>query len=171
MKSPFPSTRASALVFTLTMAGCAAQPVGRYPSLLPRAIESRSDAEPEPVAAAAEPDPAIDAALPELRRTIDRAIADFTKAAQAADRLATAARGDSVGGERWIAAQTSLAELDGHQASLSSAITDLDALAVNRAAEGKPDYPALVDLRTTAQAAFEAQASRIAALSARLPAA
>lgn len=171
MKKRIPPARAAALLVSLALAGCATPPSGRYPSLLPRPIESRSDAEPEPVVALAEADPAIDSALPELRRTIERATADFATAAQTTDRLATAARGDSVGGDRWIAAQTSLAELDGHQATLSSALTDLDTLAVNRAAEGKPDYPALVELRATAQAAFDEQASRIAALSARLPAA
>lgn len=171
MKTPFSTARAAALFVSLAVAGCAAQPSGRYPSLLPRPIESRSDAEPEVVVALAEPDSTVDAALPDLRRTIDAAIADFAKTAQTADRLASAAQGDSVGGERWIAAQTALAELDGYRATLSSVVTDLDTLALNRAAEGKPDYPALTALQATAQAAFDEQAARITAISRRLPAA
>ena len=171
MKKRIPSARAAALLVSLAVAGCAAQPSGRYPSLLPRAIESRSDAEPEVVVALAEPDSTVDAALPDLRRTIETTIADFAKAAQTADRLASAAQGDSVGGDRWIAAQTALAELDGYRATLSAAVTDLDTLALNRAAEGKPEYPALTALRATAQAGLDEQAIRITALSNRLPAA
>ena len=171
MKKRIPSARAAALLVSLAVAGCAAQPSGRYPSLLPRAIESRSDAEPEVVVALAEPDSTVDAALPDLRRTIETTIADFAKVAQTADRLASAAKGDSVGGDRWIAAQTALAELDGYRATLSAAVTDLDTLALNRAAEGKPDYPALTALHATAQAALDEQAVRITALSNRLPAA
>ncbi|WP_353203444.1 hypothetical protein [Sphingomonas sp.] len=171
MNSAFPLARVACLLVSLAVAGCAAQTSGRYPSLLPRAIESRSDAEPEVVIALAESDSIVDAALPELRATIATAIADFAKAAQIADRLASTAQGDSIGGDRWIAAQTAVAELDGYRATLSSAVTDLDALALNRAAEGKPDYPALTALHATAQAALDEQAARITAISARLPAA
>ena len=171
MKKRIPSARAAALLVSLAVAGCAAQPSGRYPSLLPRAIESRSDAEPEVVVALAEPDSTVDAALPDLRATIDAVIADFRKAAQTTERLAGTAQGDPVGGDRWISAQTALAELDGYRATLSSAVTDLDTLALNRAAEGKPDYPALTALRETAQAALDEEAARITAISARLPAA
>ena len=168
MNSPSPLARAVCLLVPFAVAGCAAQTAGRYPSLLPRAIESRSDAEPETTAVLAEPDPTVDAALSDLRKTVETTIADFAKAAQSADRLASAAKGDGVGGERWIAAQTALAELDGYRATLSSAVTDLDALALNRAAEGKPDYPALTALHDTAQTAVDEQAARIAAIAARL---
>ncbi len=161
--------RAACLLVMLAAAGCAAQTSGRYPSLLPRATEARSDAEPEVAIALVEPDLTVDAALPELRRTIETNIAEFATSAQTAERLANAAQGDPVGGDRWIAAQTALAELDGHRATLSSAVTDLDALALNRAAEGKPEYPALTALHATAQAAFDEQAARISAISDRLP--
>ena len=169
MNTPFPRARFACLLVALAASSCAAQTAGRFPSLLPRAIETRSDAEPEVVIALSEPDPTIDAALPELRTTVDTTIADFAKAAKIADRLASAARGDAVGGERWIAAQTALAELDGYRATLSSALTDLDALALNHAAEGKPDYSALTALHDTAQTALDAQSARIAAISAALP--
>ena len=171
MNSPLLLARAACLLVSFALAGCAAQTSGRYPSLLPRAIESRSDAEPDVAIALAEPDTTVDAALPELRGTIAATIADFTKAAQTADRLASTAQGDSVGGDRWIAAQIAIAELDGFRATLSSAVTDLDTLALNRAAEGKPDYPALTALHATAQAAFDEQAARITAISGSLPAA
>jgi hypothetical protein len=38
-----------------------------------------------------------------------------------------------------------------------------------QAADGKPDYPAIASLHNAAQAAFEAQSARIAAIAARLP--
>lgn len=171
MNSPLPLARAACLLVSFALGGCVAQTSSRYPSLLPRAIESRSDAEPDVLVGLAESDSTVDAALPELRATIAAAIADFAKAAQTADRLASTAQGDSVGGDRWIAAQTAIAELDGYRATLSSAVTDLDTLALNRAAEGKPDYPALTALHATAQVAFDEQAARITAISDRLPAA
>ena len=166
-----PFVRATWLLVPLIAAGCTTPTGTRYPSLQPRAIESRSDAEPEVPLAIADPDPATDAALAELRKTIDRATTDFDVAAKSADRLATAAKGDTVGGERWIAAQTALAELDEYRATISAALTDLDALALARAAEGKPEYPVLTVLHDSTQATFDAQAERIAAIAARLPAA
>jgi hypothetical protein len=48
-------------------------------------------------------------------------------------------------------------------------LTDIDSLAIARAADGKPDYPAIASLHNAAQAAFEAQSARIAAIAARLP--
>lgn len=169
-----PARRARlALVFVLTiapsLAGCAAQTSTRYPSLLPRAIESRSDAEPDVVIPVTEADPATDLALADLRKTLDKTTAAFAPAAETAERLATAAQGDRVGGERWIAAQTALAALDGYRATTSSTLTDIDSMAIARAADGKPDYPAIASLHNAAQAAFEAQSARIAAIAARLP--
>lgn len=162
-----------ALGFILTiapaLAGCAAQTSTRYPSLLPRAIESRSDAEPDVVIPVVAADPATDLALADLRKTLDKTTAAFAPAAETAERLASAAQGDRVGGERWIAAQTALAGLDDYRATTSSMLTDIDSLAIARAADGKPDYPAIASLHNAAQAAFEAQSARIAAIAARLP--
>lgn len=158
-----------ALPLVATVAGCAAQTSTRYPSLLPRAVETRSDAEPEVPLAIADPDPTLDAALGESRKSLEKAVTDFTAAAATAERLATAAKGDKVGSERWIDAQTALAGLDGLRATTSSLVTDLDALALARAADAKPPYPSLETLRGTAQAALDAQTARIAAIAASLP--
>lgn len=160
---------ALATLSAVSLAGCAAPSATRYPSLLPRAIESRSDAEPETVVALADPEPSTDSALAELRKTLDRTAADFTPAAARADRLADAAKGDAAGGERWIAAQTALAELDGYRATTAATLSTIDTMASDRITGGKPDYPAIATLQGAAQAAFEAQSARIAAIGAKLP--
>ena len=159
---------AFALAMTLILGGCAAQTSTRYPSLLPRAIESRSDAEPESPVVLAEPEPSTDSALADLRKTLDRTSADFAPAATRAERLADAARGDAPGGERWIAAQTALAELDGYRATTSATLSAVDMMASDRITGGKPEYPAIATLQTAAQAALETQSTRITAISAKL---
>ncbi len=157
------------LTLAFATAGCAAQTATRYPSLLPRAIETRSDAEPDIAAPVAAPDPAVDADLAKVRASLDETVAAFGPAADMADKLATAAQGDPVGGERWIAAQTALGGLDGYRSTTSSIVSDVDAIALARAADNKPDYPAIATLHDAAQAALDAQTARIAAIGARLP--
>lgn len=161
-----------ALVLMLGAGGCAA-PVagGRYPTLLPRAVETRGEAEAVAEPAVATPDPATDAAIARLRHTLTETTTAFSAVAAAAERAATAAKGDAVGGERWIAAQAALADLDALRATTSATLTDIDDLAAARLGEGKPPYPALEVLQGEAQAASDDQAARIAALQARLPAA
>ena len=156
---------------TLLTAGCASQTT-RYPSLLPRAIESRDNAEPvsppPPVAAI---DPVTEALLTKYRAALDETNKAFTAAADNAEATAHAARGDAVGIERWITAQTGLAELDGYRATLSATLTDIEQLAIDRAAAGQPDYPGLEALRGTVQAALDAETTRIGAIEAMLRAA
>jgi hypothetical protein len=152
----------------LLTGGCAAPRAASFPSLLPRPIESRSDAEPVAPVTIVEAEPATDATLVDLEKAIDAAAKTFDAAADGADRLARAAQGDAVGSDRWIAAQTALGQLDGLRATTSSAITDLDELALTRAAAGKPDYPAIATLRQKAQAALQKQAARIQEIQARL---
>jgi hypothetical protein len=126
--------------FTLAATGCAERRGGPYPSLLPRPIESRGDAEPVVAAARAE---------------------TLTKAAQ----------GQAVGSDRWLDAQTALAELDVFRATTSAALTDLEDATMSRAAEGKPPYPSLEAARATAQAELDRQAAKIGTLQASMPAA
>lgn len=155
------------LLFLLT-SGCVTPRSKSFPSLLPRPIESRSDAEPVAPVTIIEPEPATDATLVDMQKSIDTSGKAFDTAADTADRLAKAAHGDAVGSERWIAAQTALGQLDGLRATTSSTITDLDELALTRAAGGKPDYPAIATLRKLAQAALDTQAARIREIQARL---
>ncbi|WP_010186981.1 hypothetical protein [Sphingomonas sp. PAMC 26605] len=160
---------AFALALTVLLAGCAAQTSTRYPSLLPRAIESRSDAEPETPIALADPEPSTDSALAELNKTLEQTATEFAPAAVRAERLANAAKGDAPGGERWIAAQTALAELDGYRATTSATLSAVDTMASDRITAGKPEYPAIATLQTAAEAAFETQSARIAGIAAKLP--
>lgn len=160
------------LLLALATASCAAPAANdRSPSLLPRPIETRSDAEPVTAPVAATPEPATDATVAKLRTTLEQTNATFATKARDVEHAAAAARGDAVGGERWITAQAALAELDALHATTSSTLTEIDDLAIARASDGKPAYPALDALRGAAQAASDAQSERIAAIQARLPAA
>lgn len=159
------------LALALAVGGCATPTGnGQFPSLLPRPDEAGSFAEPAatPVEAAV-PDPALDATIAKARATLAQTGSAFATKAQAAERAATAAKGDAIGGERWIAAQAALAELDATRSATSSIVTELDDLAFARATDLKPAYPALEALRRDAQAAAEAQGVRIAGIEARLP--
>ena len=164
---------ASALLLTTVLAsGCVQQTVSRYPSLQPRAIERRSDAEPaagDP--AVATPDAALETELAAKAKTLADTDSAFTAAASGAERAARAARGDSVGSDRWIAAQTALAKLDAFRATTSAIVTDLDELAIGRARDAKPPYPALDSLKDRGDAQLTAEVERIAAIQTLLPAA
>jgi hypothetical protein len=152
------------------MAGCAEQEASRYPSLLPRPIESRSNAEPAPPpVAAATPDAPTDAKLAAMRTTLADAAAGFATAAEHADQAAQAAKGQPAGSEAWITAETALAELDGYRATTSATLTDVEEMAIERATAQLPEYPAIEALRSAAAAQLAAQSTRIAAIQAVLP--
>ncbi|MDF0487167.1 hypothetical protein PX554_03415 [Sphingomonas sp. H39-1-10] len=160
------------LLATSLAGGCAEQTVSRYPSLQPRAIERRSDAEAAAAAPAPPaPDPALDATLATTAKTLADTDAAFGPAADGAERAARAARGGGVGSDRWIAAQTALAKLDAFRATTSASVTDLDELAIGRARDAKPPYPALESLKARGDAQLTAEINRIAAIQALLPAA
>ncbi len=153
----------------LPLAGCAGADRS-YPSLLPRAIEGRGFAEPAaappaPVAA----DPALDAKIAARTSALATSDAAFTKSVARAATLTAAARSDKAGGERWLSAQTALADLDAQRAATSDAANALEQLAADRAAALQPDYPALDQARAHAQAQLTAEAQRIAELQATLP--
>ncbi len=134
----------------LAVAGCA-QPGGRFPSLLPRAIETRDDAEPMPSAPAVVADPALDAQVAAADAALAKLRADFEVGAARAQQLADAAKGMPAGSEAWLNAQSALADLEVIRADVSSSISDLERLAIDRAAAGNPPYPALDALRSAAQ--------------------
>lgn len=160
------------LVLSLVAGGCATPAAtSRFPSLLPRAIETRSDAEPEtaPAVAVAAADPATDARIAALRKTYDDTAASFATAAATAERSAAAAKDEAVGSERWLAAQSALADLDVLRATTSATLTEIDDLSIARASEGQPPYPALEALHAEVQRGADAQTARIAAIQARLP--
>jgi hypothetical protein len=160
------------LALTLLTGGCAGADSTRYPSLLPRAIETRSDAEPAvapPAAVVA--DPAIDAKLASYATSLAKTDRAFTPAADRAEAAARVAQGGAVGSDHWLDAQTALAELDTYRSDLSALLTDIEQLAIDRAAAGQPDYPGLEELRVKVKASSDAESARIAAIQAMLPAA
>ena len=161
--------RRALLLPLLLLAGCASVDRG-YPSLLPRAIEARGFAEPAaPPPAPVTPDPALDAEIVARSSALATSNAAFTKSVARAAALTTAARGDKAGGERWLSAQTALADLDAQRAATGDAANALEQLAADRAAALQPDYPALDLARAHAQAQSNAEARRIAELQAMLP--
>ena len=165
MKRLFPLACAALLT-----TGCAGQDTSRYPSLLPRPIESRSDAEPAPAPPApVTPDAPTDAKLATLRTTLADAATGFASAADRADQTAQAAKGQPAGSEAWINAETALAELDGYRATTSAALTDIEEMAIERATAQQPEYPGIEALRSAAAAQLAAQSTRIATIEAMLP--
>lgn len=151
-----------------TLSGCAV-PEGPYPSLAPRAAEKLgfdepAVAPPAPVA----PDPALDAKLASNARDRAAATQAFDAGAARAERLARAARGAKAGSDRWLDAQTALAELDAARARHQDALGVLEDLAATRAQALEPAYPALEQALTTARATSSAQTRRIDAIAASL---
>lgn len=133
----------AALVLPIgTLAACTT-PDGGYPSLLPRPIESRDDAEPvrpEPVVL---PDAALDTRIAQKREAAAAAAKRFQAAAVTAESRVAVARGVPAGSEAWVAAQTALAELDAIRGDTVELVSDLEEVASARAEAGTPAYPAL----------------------------
>jgi hypothetical protein len=94
---------------------------------------------------------------------------DFAVAAARTDAAARRAKGDKVGGEQWIEAQTALAELDVYRATSLGVVTDLEEAALGRAADAKPPYPALEAAQAAAQVELDAESAHIQRLQASLP--
>jgi hypothetical protein len=155
------------LVVVLFASGCAEQR-GGFPSLLPREIEQRSDAEPDRPTPVASTDPALNAQIAKLTAAIETADASFAKAAGRAEQLARAARGAAEGSERWLDAQTALAEVDVARSEIQQPVADLERLAIDRAAAGQPAYPALDAAMEAAHARAAAQVERVRAIEAML---
>ena len=141
-----------------------------YPSLAPRAVEKRGwDEPPAPVAMPSRADPALAARIDEQKEALSSAATAFETGASRVAALASAARGDAVGGERWIAAQTALADLDGLRARTLDSQGVLGQLARDRAVAGQPDDPALDAANAAADAQLDRQTQRIARLETMLP--
>ena len=151
----------------LLACGCAARDDG-YPSLAPRAVEKQGfeepQAQPTPVAA----DPALDRQVAELTGRLDTIAKGFASAADEAERKASLARGKAAGSDPWLEAQTALAALDDWRAQASALGTDIEQIAITRAATLAPAYPALTALGDRAEAEAGRQSKTIARLQAML---
>lgn len=158
----------TALPVLLLAAGCGMPDAGA-PSLLPRAVETRSEAEvarPAPVATA---DPALDAEIAGLIARRDKASADFAAADRTARRALDAGARAAVGSDAWLNAQTALAALDDGRAELLRVLTELEQLAIARAAENAAPYPALETARVDTDAEVDRVGALVAARKALLP--
>ncbi len=161
MKPHFPL-----LVLALTLCGCVEH---NFPSLLPRAGEQLDFREPPaPPPPAVTADPALDARIATARTTLDEAVARFATAATRAEQLATAASGAPAGSDKWLDAQTALADLDAARARQVDVLAELEQLASDRAQALVPPYPALDQAVEAAQKVADDSTARIATIQRRL---
>lgn len=142
---------------------------GPYPSLAPRPVEKLGFDEPAaPAPAPPAADPALDARIADNARERAAAAAAFDTGVVRAQRLARAARGAQAGSDRWLDAQTAVAELDALRARHQDALGVLEDLAATRAQSLQPAYPALEEALTTARATSAAETRQIDAIVATL---
>jgi hypothetical protein len=157
--------RRTALLALIALSACT-DSADRYPSLLPRAAETQSLAEPERPVVAATPDATLDARVAALTATLNSNAQRFTTAAQDAEAKVAVARGVKVGSEAWLDAQSALSVLGSFRAPTQNALAELESLAIERGRAGQVPYPALDAAIADANAKAEAQNSRIEALEA-----
>lgn len=140
----------------------------RYPSLLPRPIESRSDAEPVRPDPVATPDAALDARIAAQLAAAERIATRFRALASEAEAKVAIARGTAPGNDRWIAAQLALADLNAARDESVAIVTHLEATATTRLQAGEAPYPALDAAIARTGTLAQDQADRVAALDAAL---
>lgn len=145
------------------LAACTVADQG-YPSLLPRPIEGRSDAEPVRPDPVVTPDPALDKQVAEQRAAGQALTRRFNVAAAEAETRVAVARGLAVGSEPWVRAQTALADLAPIRGEMAAIVSGLEEIAIARASAGEPAYPALDSAIAELGAISEAQGNRLAAL-------
>ncbi|SEM56410.1 hypothetical protein SAMN05192583_0647 [Sphingomonas gellani] len=164
--------RRVALVSVLTLVGGCSHDTMPFPSLSPRPAEMLSFAEPATLPEGpVQPDPALDGQITSLAAQLNKAVAGFDTAASGAERAAAAARNAAVGSDAWLNAQTALAGLDDWHAQTSAIITDVEQLAIDRAATLARPYPALSALTEKAHQESERQNATIQRLQSSLKAA
>ncbi len=128
------------LLFATFALGACTAPNGSFPSLAPRPVEQRSDAEPAPPSITPGPvDTALSADLKKMLADARKGDADFSAALPATERAVSAARGASPSSESWIAAQTQLSGLDATRAPTASAMAAIDSLYVSLADRASKD--------------------------------
>ena len=159
-----------ALFAAALLVGCTADQT-RYPSLLPRAAERASFAEPAAVAPApVVPDPQLDTRLSALAGRLETATRGFDADLARAHAAAAATGARSVGSEAWLTAQQALAALDDWRAQATGVASELETAAGERLGAAGVAYPALDALQARAAAEADRQGAAIAKLSAAVPA-
>ncbi len=157
-------------ILLLSLAGLSActQSTGRYPSLLPRPIESTSLAEPERPTPVATPDAALDKRIAEIRATLAEGIRAFNAGAQDAEAKIAVSRGLAPGSEPWLQAQVAMGQLGELRRPSVSALSELEEMATQRGVDGLIPYPALDAAVTEAEQAADSQQAKIDSLDAAL---
>ncbi len=157
------------LAALLLLGACSRPTEGAYPSLAPRPIEKTSFADPTPAPApTAAPDPALDTAIATTDAQLATIAKGFATDAAKAEAAARAAKGQPVGSDMWLDAQTALGSLDQWHAQVSALSTDAEERAIERATTLAPPYPALVAAQARIEAENAAEAATIAKLQASL---
>ncbi len=169
-RRPIPATGAALAAMLLATAACS-KDTTVYPSLGIRPAESIGFAEPEVKTVVAKPDPVLDTDIARYEGRRVAVAAGFAKASVSAERSARAGRGQPVGSETWLTAQTDLAQLDDWRAQASLLVTDIERRATDRAAKLEPAYPALDAVRERTQADSDRIGETIGRIQATLPAA
>lgn len=145
------------------LAGCTATASGA-PSLLPRAAESASNAEPVRATPLAAPDPALDREIAARLATFDAAATAFDQAVQAQRGAIERGARAAAGSQPWLDAQAAIGEVTRAHADADGALATLEELAIARAGGGSPAYPALDAAIAASAARMEPIATREAAL-------
>ncbi len=130
------------LAVPLLIGGCTVMP-SDAPSLLPRAIEARSDAEVARAVPDAVPDPAFDTRMAAAIAGFRTASTDFAATLRQAEPRITRSASAASGSDAWIDAQAAIGELGGARGTSDGALADLERLAIERGAAGQPPLPAL----------------------------
>lgn len=151
----------------IALTGCTQSPT-RYPSLLPRPIESQSLAEPVRTPETVAADAALDSQLATIAASLDTASQAFVPAADDAEAKVALARGAAAGSPAWLDAQAALSRLESLRAPLLTTLSDLERIVLDRGQAGLPPYPALDAAIARVAAVVTAQDDRIGLLEATL---
>ena len=146
----------ASLLMVALLSSCAAP--ANPPSLLPRAIETRSSAEkPLPSVGAPALEPALVEKLATLVVEARAGDADFARAQQSGAATLAAGAKASFGSESWIAAEQVISALQVARQRSAGALTAIDALAIaqNDRAAQSPSVGGLAEIQL-AQAEVEA---------------
>ena len=145
-----------ALLLAALSGGCAAP--GPYPSLEPREVERRyAEGDPEPVPTPVADDASIAARIADFAARARAGDAAFEQAVAAARPLV--ARAGAPGTDGWVAAQQAVSRAEAARAPTIQALADLDAYAIDRAAE-KALSESDIERLASSTAALQAIANR-----------
>ncbi len=141
----------------LLLSACASADTINAPSLLPRPIESRRDAEPVSSVQTVAPDAGLDSRIAEQVAKFEAAARAFTAARPAVAAKVARARGAAEGSDRWLDGQSAIGELQQARTATDAAMADLESLAIDRGTAGALPYPALDAAIAAAQAELDRQ--------------